>query len=203
MSQARREPKQARAQRTVSRILDAAQHILTEEGASSFNTNRLAEEAQVGVGTIYGYFPDKKSIAKALIERTTTEQAHRLIESWDATPVGEVRALVRMTAEFGYDLYHDNGSLYRDLWTVAEEHRAVGSRAGEELIVAAIVTRLTPFTDVLRIQDVTLKATMLFHLTESMCATLAPEGACPWSREVVVEEVTDAAMAYLNWGANS
>lgn len=65
---ARRRPKQQRAQATRDLIFEAAAQILEREGEAAFNTNRLAERAGVGVGTIYQYFSDKDAILFAMGE---------------------------------------------------------------------------------------------------------------------------------------
>jgi AcrR family transcriptional regulator len=58
----RRHPQQARARAKVQLITNAALAIINEEGTSALNTDRIAEAAGISVGTVYRYFPDKKSI---------------------------------------------------------------------------------------------------------------------------------------------
>jgi AcrR family transcriptional regulator len=62
-------PKQSRSARRVHAILDAAIDVLVEKGAEEFNTNRVAEQAGVSVGSIYQYFPNKQRILSGIIER--------------------------------------------------------------------------------------------------------------------------------------
>lgn len=199
---ARREPQQRRSQRTYARVLEAGRRLLSEEGAASFNTNRIAAEAGISVGTLYSYFDDKTDIARAIIEVVATEGTDRLLALWEGVAEQDLDGLVRHTVEFAYDLYRDNGTLYRDLWTVADEpQRMVGYRAGERAVVAEIVRRIAPHSRLLGIDDPERTASIAFHLAESMCATLAPEGASPWSRDVVVDEIARAVRAYLLAGA--
>lgn len=65
----RKVPRQARAQRTVSFILDAAAYILAERGLDGFTTNRVAERAGVNIASLYQYFPNKAAILDALQTR--------------------------------------------------------------------------------------------------------------------------------------
>jgi AcrR family transcriptional regulator len=65
----RKSPRQARAQRTVGFILDAAAYILAEQGLDGFNTNRVAERAGVNIASLYQYFPNKAAILAALQAR--------------------------------------------------------------------------------------------------------------------------------------
>lgn len=43
--------------------------VLKRHGAASITTNRIAEVAGVSIGSLYQYFPDKRSIFSALQER--------------------------------------------------------------------------------------------------------------------------------------
>jgi AcrR family transcriptional regulator len=65
----RKQPKQARAQATVTALLDATARVLVEEGYDSATTNRIAEVAGVSIGSLYQYFPNKESLVAALVER--------------------------------------------------------------------------------------------------------------------------------------
>ena len=47
-------------------MLEAADHVLAQEGAAAFTTNRLAAVAGVPVGSVYHYFPDKAAVIEAL-----------------------------------------------------------------------------------------------------------------------------------------
>jgi AcrR family transcriptional regulator len=63
------QPTQARAERTFSRILKTALDIIENEGIDALNTNRVAEDCQVNISTLYHYFPNKDSIVYALYKR--------------------------------------------------------------------------------------------------------------------------------------
>ena len=72
----RRIPRQARAEETVSAILEGAAQVLEAGGLAAFATNAVAERAGVSIGTLYQYFADKKSILIALARREL-EFTHR------------------------------------------------------------------------------------------------------------------------------
>lgn len=65
----RKTPKQQRSEQTVDAVLEAAAQVLQKEGEAGFTTNRIAEKAGFGIGTLYQYFPNKNSIIAALAER--------------------------------------------------------------------------------------------------------------------------------------
>jgi AcrR family transcriptional regulator len=65
----RRKPRQARSQERVNRILDVAEALLITEGYNATTTNAIAARAQVPIGSLYQFFPDKAAILQALAIR--------------------------------------------------------------------------------------------------------------------------------------
>ena len=66
---ARRIPRQHRSRQTVEAVLAAVPLVVKRHGAASITTNRIAEVAGVSIGSLYQYFPDKRSVFSALHER--------------------------------------------------------------------------------------------------------------------------------------
>ncbi|MCB1667402.1 MAG: TetR/AcrR family transcriptional regulator [Porticoccaceae bacterium] len=64
----RRRPKQSRSINTVESILQAAEELFLKQGFDSATVEQIAKRAGVGIGSIYDYFPNKISIALALLE---------------------------------------------------------------------------------------------------------------------------------------
>ena len=58
-----------RKARTVSAILDAAEHHFLESGYESTKVDRIAHDADVAVGSLYNHFGGKEALYGALIER--------------------------------------------------------------------------------------------------------------------------------------
>jgi AcrR family transcriptional regulator len=69
----RRAPQQERSRARVRRLLEAADRILATEGFGALTVRRLAEAADVPVGTIYQFFPDKDAVVDALARRYIAE----------------------------------------------------------------------------------------------------------------------------------
>ena len=67
--QPRKRPAQKRAEVTINHILDTTAQLIEEVGLEGFNTNLLAKRADLKVGTIYRYFPNKFAILNALLQR--------------------------------------------------------------------------------------------------------------------------------------
>jgi len=65
--------RQARGERRIAELLDAAGQIFAECGYSAATTNAIAARAGVSPGTLYQYFPNKDAIADAVGELYTAE----------------------------------------------------------------------------------------------------------------------------------
>jgi AcrR family transcriptional regulator len=76
----RKTPVQERSRRTVERILDAAARIFHEQGYSAATTNDIADEADVSVGSLYQYFPNKDALLVALTARHIEETTAGLFD---------------------------------------------------------------------------------------------------------------------------
>jgi AcrR family transcriptional regulator len=62
-------PRQSRSRATLDVVIEAAAQLLEDVGEDGFNTNAVAARAGVSIGSLYRYFPDKRSILTALARR--------------------------------------------------------------------------------------------------------------------------------------
>lgn len=69
----RKQPVQQRSKALVAALLDATARLLVTIGYIAITTNKVAEKAGVGIGSLYEYFPNKESLVAALIERNSME----------------------------------------------------------------------------------------------------------------------------------
>lgn len=80
-------------------LLDATAKLLAQAPLDALTTNRIAQVAGVSVGSLYQYFPDKHSLAGALIERKAARDLEELsAEVLAAAPQGLEDALRVVTA---------------------------------------------------------------------------------------------------------
>jgi len=133
---ARKRPRQARSERLVADILEAATRVLARDGARRFTTARVAEAAGVSVGSLYQYFPNKESILFRL-QTDEWQQTGTLLDTQltDSTrpPLERLRSVVLTffrsecdEAELRVAL-KDAAPLYRDA-PETHEHRKEGRR---------------------------------------------------------------------------
>src|SRR5512145_872798 len=60
------------ASETYDKILQTAYRLFVQKGYTATSMRQVAEEAGIGKATIYHHFPDKESIAMALLEKRST-----------------------------------------------------------------------------------------------------------------------------------
>ena len=70
---ARVEPQQERATRRLANFLDVAAVLFAESGYEATTMTAIAERSGSGIGTLYHYFPNKQSIALALLKQYLQE----------------------------------------------------------------------------------------------------------------------------------
>lgn len=75
-----RKPQQARSQERVDRILDEAERLFLAVGYEATTTKEIAQKAQVPVGTLYQFFPNRAAIVVALAIRYA-EQLQQLFNN--------------------------------------------------------------------------------------------------------------------------
>ncbi|MFC5749207.1 TetR/AcrR family transcriptional regulator [Actinomadura rugatobispora] len=74
----RRRPAQRRSAERVQRMLDACADILDEDGYDGLTTTRIAQRAEVAIGSVYQFFPDKRAVAQALALRNLEQFGQRI-----------------------------------------------------------------------------------------------------------------------------
>lgn len=81
-------PQQERSRRRYQHILDTAAKLFDEEGIASVTTNHIAAAADVSIGSLYQFFPNKEALLEALTERYIEQMVAVFPQEVDtATPV--------------------------------------------------------------------------------------------------------------------
>jgi AcrR family transcriptional regulator len=60
---------QRRSAERVQRMLDAAQQLVADIGYEALSTTLIAERAEVSIGSLYQFFPDKQAVVRAVALR--------------------------------------------------------------------------------------------------------------------------------------
>ena len=89
---------QRRTDRTRARLLDAAQEVFAERGYDAASLAEITQRADLGTGTLYLHFRDKRSIYEAMVRRLGLAVRQRWLDerAAPAAPRGDVTDEVRL-----------------------------------------------------------------------------------------------------------
>jgi len=117
-----RKPLQKRSVERIELILTTTHDLLMELPLEEINTNLIAERANIKVGTLYHFFPNKFAIYNALIHQTLSQMDEILLAVLETTAAEKtveelVEAAVLALAGFWRD-----SSLLTTLWFALQKH---------------------------------------------------------------------------------
>lgn len=102
----RRQPQQPRSQKRVNQILDAAEQLFVEQGYEATTTKAIASRADVPIGSLYQFFPDKLAIAIALAARYTEQVRQLFVQIHDTEALQlPLDAYINRTVEVFHEYY--------------------------------------------------------------------------------------------------
>lgn len=116
-SAARRLPAQQRSRERLDRILAVASELIAQKGSDTVKMSELAERAQISIGSLYQYFPDKRAVIRSLAERYAARNQACVREALAA--VGDLDSLLKAFARL-VDEYYANflaEPVMRDIWS--------------------------------------------------------------------------------------
>ncbi len=135
----RRQPRQARSQERVRRILAAAEELFVTGGVGSTTTNAIAAKAGVPIGSLYQFFPDKGAILRSLAQ-LYAEQLHELLTAFFEQGDGRclsledsITAAVALTDRFFRD-HPGYPAIFLDVQSATPELLAIEEEADVRLI---------------------------------------------------------------------
>ncbi|MGW1954068.1 TetR/AcrR family transcriptional regulator [Streptomyces sp. NPDC001920] len=190
--------RQARGERRVAQLLDAAASVFTTTGYTAASTNAIAREAGVSPGTLYQFFPNKEAIAIELGTRLMHEMRETYGEALapvdPATPVEEavgsaVDRFIAFNCEHPvfFALMHGPDIPGR----IAEEHDALHATLLSRIedLLSSLLPDAPP-------ADLTRTAHMCLGMYKAgLELILAHEGA---ERDAYVRELKNALIRYLD-----
>lgn len=198
----RKQPLQARAQRTVDVVLRAAAQVFARRGYAGATTNHIAERAGVSIGSLYEYFPSKDAILVALMEAHMHEgeavlaRAAAEIAGRELSLPDTIRHLVKAMVE----LHGQDRDLHRVLFEEAPLPRQLRA------VLTAMEARITDRVELLlrsrpevTVADPTLAAAVVVKTVEALTHNLVVHGERErhYDLDVYVEEIVRLVASYL------
>ncbi|QPC88500.1 TetR family transcriptional regulator [Mesorhizobium sp. NBSH29] len=197
----RREPSQKRSRERVERMVAAASELIAEQGSDAMRMGEVAERAEVSIGSLYQYFPDKGSIIRTLADRYN--MAGRECIELELAPVHDeagFRNAFGSLIDTYYQLFLDE-PVMRDIWSATQADKQlhdidlVYGRANGE-ILARTLKRVRPTADPQRIERAAFLAMSLGESTMRLAISVGrEEGASLVAiyKDMVLSELLSAA----------
>jgi len=165
----RRQPAQQRSRERVERMLQAASALIEEKGSDAMRMGGVAERAEVSIGSLYQFFPDKAAIVRALAERYNAAGRDCIeTELGQAATKAELQAAFARLIDIYYGLFLSE-PVMRDVWSgmqadkTLREVELAESRLNGALLADAMA-RLWPDADR---EEIDRSAFLIMSLGES------------------------------------
>jgi AcrR family transcriptional regulator len=143
-----------RSRETRNKLINAAREIFLEKGYDSATTREITERADLGAGTFYVHFRDKREVYDALVRRANREMHQRWLDARKPEMSVEEQVVAALRVSFAY--FRENADLARLILIEgppvdAEYTMKLHSGVGEELhtilkngIEAGLVSEIEP-----------------------------------------------------------
>jgi AcrR family transcriptional regulator len=194
----RKLPQQGRSRMTVEAILEAAAQVLTKHGYERTNTNAIAEQAGVSVGSLYQYFPNKESLMAALMERHSDEIA-RLVESrLDEMSGMPLEQTITRLVDAVISAHAINPRLHQVLnEEIPRSERLQHMRAAELRIAKAARSYFLSQREHVLVPDLDLSLFIVMRTIESLCHAVVIERPRAANDDRFRDEVARLVLGYL------
>jgi AcrR family transcriptional regulator len=195
---------QARGVLTRQRLLRAAEQLFAKRGYESASMAEIAERAEVGVGTLYHHFPDKRALLLALVDEWGDREIARGRDELDAvrTSGPDPRGAIRGYLASRYRSLCNDGGLSLVLLALGERDAEVRSRlARVDHLVTERVRDLIAYGQeqgvVRREVDPIAAALLIRHATRGAATELLVNRLPQADPERVLDALTEMICRYL------
>jgi AcrR family transcriptional regulator len=100
-----------RSRETRDKLLNAAEEIFLEKGYDNATTREISARADLGAGTFYVHFRDKRAVYDALVRRANREMHRQWLEA--RKPAMSVEEQVVAALRVSFDYFRENADLAR------------------------------------------------------------------------------------------
>ena len=175
----RKTPVQARSVLTVDAIMEATIQVLLSHGMDRLTTTRVAERAGVSIGTLYQYYPNKRSLLFALLEQKLEETSAAVESACRESHGNALAAMMRHVVERFVDAKMARADISTALYRISAD---VG---GPELVkrmegraLKALAAMLATSSDV-RVKSDRFAVTLMFASMSGATRSVLETGASP------------------------
>jgi AcrR family transcriptional regulator len=165
----RRRPVQERGRRRFAQILDAGRSQLATVGVDGFTLEHVAEAAEVPIGSVYQFFPNKQALIAELSAQDTEAIATELEQAATRFPAEDWQTNVDRLIDDLADMWRRDPSR-RHVWLAMQSTAATRSLAAEQTsqVVDEVVPLVTPLMPRRGGRDVRVVAEVVVQMCYSL-----------------------------------
>ncbi len=194
----RRRPQQERSREPRQRILDAAAHVFSTHGYSAGTTNRIAAAADLSIGSLYQYFPNKDSILVELTRAHLVAGSQHVLERFGADPTDGLEAKLRVAVEAMLENHASAHRLHQVLFEEAPRppQLLAEARALEQQAIDLVAALLAEDPEV-QVRDLRLAASMVVTTIESLVHRFIARDPDTLDEAAFADELVAMLLRYL------
>lgn len=194
------EPKQKRSELTKNKILDTALELFCTKGYYNISTNEIARVANISIGNLYFYFPNKETIFLEILNRyhqsflkIHDDFLHEM-ENQNVNPEHFLRRLMEIIIA-----NHENSrDLNREIQMLSFSNPVVANilNKQQEQTQNSVFRYFEKYKDKIQVKDIEAAASVTFILINSVVDQIA-FSKNKIDRERLLTETVNAVKAYL------
>ena len=193
----RRSPQQARSQKRVDEILEAASELLVEVGYEQLSTSAIAKRAGISVGSLYQFFANKDAVIQALGQRYLDEMAEMRAAMFTADSIyAPIPVLIERTVDLFVTFVGRHKGfhhIYTSPW-VSSELKSVADVMNAQIVIE-IERILAGKSPHLPESERHVIAQVMMYVIKGMLPLL--ETAVSDERAQIIEEFKKVGIAYM------
>lgn len=197
----RRKPKQTRSINTVDSILQAAEELFLKQGFENTTVEQIAKRAGVGIGSVYDYFPNKTSIALALLESvsaTIANDSKSYFAEYGKSPIED--SLPKVVKQI-YGSYKRHKNIVITLVNSVQELRfAAEMYSIEKLMFRASLIYLQIYEDQFSGKNLNTVHAMLNQVFSASIKQYLADTSPQLAEDVFLDELSNMFLIYLTRG---
>ncbi|MGQ3072908.1 MAG: TetR family transcriptional regulator [Ferrovibrionaceae bacterium] len=176
----RRTPSQARSRERVEKMLAAARDLIAEKGADALRMGEVAERAQVSIGSLYQFFPDKAAVIRTLAERYNAQGRACIADGLAGiTDIAGLRTAFAALIDSYYGIFLSE-PVMRDIWSGVQADPALRDLDREDsringAVLAGVMARLRPAADRAALEASAFLVMQLGEATMRLALSVGPE----------------------------
>ncbi len=194
----KKQPTQPRARRTVERLIAATGELVLRQGVEAVTTNRVAEQANVNIATLYQYFPHKQALLSALVQTHMHDLSRNLNTLLDSLGDASVADSTRLWATLGIQYFRQNDSMLAELVKSQQTLSALPEvREFERRLMDAMHRFLSRQRQALQVENLDRAIYVAFHGCAAILSRHLLETVPYYTDEEIVDEVVTLMTRYF------